>query len=244
MNNLPVEKLIILLKNEEWIERRNAAYELGKSGYLPAIPSLIAALKDENRYVRASTAAALAAFGSAATSALIEVFKDRDYHARGLAAYALGKIGEISAVPKLIETLKDKDRDVRMHAAGALHKIGDSITLPRKILSASCFTTQQRVDILEALRRARYAKGFINMKYSFPDTITLCESILVEEGSKSNVNVQEVLQWLKVGRYLLRPSQFDELSESSQLLRAVERTTPETQPETLLRASGEVRIEN
>jgi HEAT repeat protein len=56
----------------------------------------------------------------------IAALKDNDWWVRRDAAEALGEIGDARTVEPLIAVLKDKDRDVRWHAASALGEIGDA----------------------------------------------------------------------------------------------------------------------
>ncbi len=51
---------------------------------------------------------------------LIKELQDEDSGVRVNAAWALGEIGAVDAVPALIQALQDKGRGVRASAAGAL----------------------------------------------------------------------------------------------------------------------------
>lgn len=59
-------------------------------------------------------------------SSLIESLRSPVADMREHAAAALGKMGDVRAVPALIEVLGDRDRSVREHAAEALGKLGDN----------------------------------------------------------------------------------------------------------------------
>ncbi len=100
-----VPTLIHKLKDRDKEVRFNAAYAVGKIGPAAkeAVPALIAALKDEYRWVAAS---ALGKIGPAAVPALIAALKDEDGSVRVSAAFALGWIGP-AAFPSLIAALKD-----------------------------------------------------------------------------------------------------------------------------------------
>jgi HEAT repeat protein len=56
---------------------------------------------------------------------LIKALEDENEDVRRIAAFALGRIGDIRAVEPLIKVLEDEDRDVRWDAAIALGRIGD-----------------------------------------------------------------------------------------------------------------------
>ncbi len=93
------------------------------------VPALIAALNDENSYVRWNAAVALGHLGPdarEAVPALIAALKDTDQSVQYDAAIALGWIGPDAreAVPALIVALKDKNESVRFLAAKALGRIG------------------------------------------------------------------------------------------------------------------------
>src|SRR5690349_2963201 len=110
----------------------------------------------------------------------IEALKNEDAGVRWFAAEALGTLGDPAAVLPLIRALKDKNRDVRSNAAAALGKLGDSRSLPRAVLSYAAFSTPERIAILERLRHAKYRRNGELLLYSFPDTRTLCQTVLGE----------------------------------------------------------------
>ena len=55
---------------------------------------------------------------------------DVAWHVRGNAAFALGKIGDPTAVPALIGRLSDENMSVRIAAVFALGEIGDPAAVP------------------------------------------------------------------------------------------------------------------
>jgi hypothetical protein len=167
----------------------------------------------------------------------IEALKDKNWDVRQSAADALGNIGDASAVPALIEALKDENKGVRGNAAGALGKIGDSVTLPRKILAASKLSAQERLKVLAALRRIRYKDGGTTLRYTFPETRMLCQMVLDEDDAEARTGAQEVLEWLKEGIILVRPSQAHTANASQELVRAAQDETADSRPETLMRGA-------
>ena len=95
----------------------------------PAVPALVAALKDEQGEVRAHAAYALRSMGpkaKAAVPALISALQDPVWEVRDDAAGALERIGTNAkdAVPGLIGALSDANDHVAAHAASALRAVG------------------------------------------------------------------------------------------------------------------------
>lgn len=120
------------------------------------IESLVATLKDNNRFVRWDAAKALdecgwnakndqekvlyyvaakqwdkcVEIGSAAVEILIVRLKDSDKWVRVSAAKTLGQIGDGRSVEPLLAALKDDDKDVRYTASQALIKMGSRAVKP------------------------------------------------------------------------------------------------------------------
>ena len=131
---LPVDKLIPMLGSSEREARREAAYQLERSGpgAKAALPALLKAINDEDRQVSTSALAAIAALGPAAQEGipvLIEAMDSRKARGRDRrqvvlrSAFALSKIGPAS-VPPLIEAVKQDDMGLRIGGARALGGLG------------------------------------------------------------------------------------------------------------------------
>jgi HEAT repeat protein len=140
---------IDLLKDSDWVVRREAAITLGEMGDERCVDPLCNALRDGDWQVREVAIDALGQIGSPAVDKLIKLL--RDWDVRKYAIIALGKIrdervldplmlqlrndefkddatnalvdlGE-PALPHLINALKDKDENVRKQAVLALGRI-------------------------------------------------------------------------------------------------------------------------
>lgn len=203
----------------------------------PETATYIAQLKSSDYYVRRDAARTLGKIGdAAAVPALIRALKQPLSAIRFEAAFALGEIGDASAASGLIEVLQDRDEMVRRVAASALSKIGDAKTLPRKVVCNTRLSAQEKINLLEALRRVEHRDSFHTLSFSFPETRTLCQHILQEEGAGAQQGAQEILNILD-GNLLLRASQRDTITDGQELLRAAPNTPSETPSEALLRAS-------
>ncbi len=123
-----VDPLIGALQDEDEIVREAAAWALGSIGDEQAVEPLIAALQDEDErtFVRVAAGETLGLIGDEqAVAALIAVLQDEEPPVQRVAAYALGRIEDTSAVPDLIALLNDTSREphVRSEVADALGKI-------------------------------------------------------------------------------------------------------------------------
>ncbi|WP_119071418.1 HEAT repeat domain-containing protein [Aggregatilinea lenta] len=117
-----VEPLIAMLNENSYA----AAQALEEIGDPRTIELLLMVIKDDNGNARKRADSTLIKIGVRAVEPLIVALKDQDASVRGIAAQALGKIGDSRAVEPLIVALKDQDPSVRRIAAQALGKIGDS----------------------------------------------------------------------------------------------------------------------
>ncbi len=92
----------------------------------PAVPALLAALRDRDETLRIVTAETLGEIGKPALPHLLAALRDKDPRVRDGAAAGLGQMGPEAkgAVGLLIEALKDSDPGVSDAAIRALGKIG------------------------------------------------------------------------------------------------------------------------
>ncbi len=143
---------IDLLKDSDWVVRREAVVTLGEMADERCVAPLAKALRDGDWQVREAAVEALASVGSPAVEVLIKLL--RDWEVRKAAIQALGKIKDervldplVSqlridefredattaltevgkpAVSRLVVALKDKDEFVRKQAVIILGRIGDA----------------------------------------------------------------------------------------------------------------------
>jgi len=132
------EAIIVLipkLEDEDNFVRLKSADALGKIGDSQAIAPLITALSKEKEIeVSYAIVRALGQFkgNSQVVETLLPLLKNPAYDSnlRCEVALALGKLGDIQAVPLLIQTLRDKDYNVRYWCIEALGQLGDKRALP------------------------------------------------------------------------------------------------------------------
>jgi HEAT repeat protein/CHAT domain-containing protein/TolB-like protein len=111
--------------------RQNAAWALGNSGEMSAVPDLIELLKDPVSAVRDSAATSLGRLGDKrAVPALLELLKDTDVWVCGSAAASLRTLGGRPSGPPLYEALKDPDVKARRKAARVLAELAEPSAVP------------------------------------------------------------------------------------------------------------------
>ncbi|MBI3812032.1 MAG: HEAT repeat domain-containing protein [Nitrospirae bacterium] len=99
-----VDDLLKKLQSKLTMDRREAAYELGKTKDPRAVSPLIAALKDEEPMVRLDVSGALSDIGKPVVDPLIQAMKlDNDSIFLWNAIWVLEEVGD----PKAIELLKE-----------------------------------------------------------------------------------------------------------------------------------------
>jgi HEAT repeat protein len=147
-----IEIQIDLLKDSDWVVRREAAITLGEMGDERCVEPLGRALRDGDWQVREVAIEGLGLIGSPAVELLIKLLRDWDVRKYAIAALgkirdervldplmlqlrndefkddalnALVELGE-PALSRLVTALKDKDENVRKQAVLALGRIKDA----------------------------------------------------------------------------------------------------------------------
>ncbi len=120
-----VPHLIELLRQADPGTRYLAARALGQIGdeAEAALPTLLAALRDNDMFLRAGITGALIKIGYPAVPGLTSALFDPNNAVRRAACKALGKIGSERAVPALKYSLRDHNAGVRKFAREALERI-------------------------------------------------------------------------------------------------------------------------
>jgi HEAT repeat protein len=116
-----VETLIKLLR--DWDVRKYAILALGKIRDERVLDPLMHQLRNDE--FKDDAINALVELGEPAVPRLIAALKDKDENVRKSAVLALGRIKNSAAIDPLIEMLGDKDWFIRLTAAAALESIGD-----------------------------------------------------------------------------------------------------------------------
>jgi len=122
-----VEPLIEAVRDPDKNVRWRAVYVLGhysESGNQIAEDAIIKALEDEDWNVRRMAVLELRHGDDKVFTALMKRLKDKSKFVRRYAAYSLGRLGALKAVPDLVELLNDPELEVRDQARWALKKLG------------------------------------------------------------------------------------------------------------------------
>ena len=146
------------VSREDLDDLQDVLWRIGK----PAIDPLIQAVRGEKVFLgrRLHHLEHLKLFrkmGEPAVEPLIQLLKDEDSTLQGLAADALGRIGDVRAVEPLIQLLKDEDSTVQGLAADALGRIGDA-----RAIEPLARALHDETNNSHARHRAAYALGNIN----------------------------------------------------------------------------------
>ena len=122
-----VARLTELVRESDPGTRYLAAKALGQIGdeAEAAVPALLAALRDNDMFLRAGITGALIKIGYPSVPGLTSALFDQNNAVRRAACKALGRIGSERAVPALIYSLNDGNAGVRKFAREALERINN-----------------------------------------------------------------------------------------------------------------------
>jgi HEAT repeat protein len=152
-----VDAVVKQLRN--WEIRKCAIRALGKMKDERVLEPLIAQLRSDEFSQDATEA--LVELGKPAVPKLVAALKDKDEGIRKQAVIALGRLKDPDAIDPLIEMLKDKDWFVRLTAAAALEKIGDDRGREaiKPLLQDSDMVVRMRVERILAAWKKRTANA-------------------------------------------------------------------------------------
>lgn len=120
-----VPRLAELVRQADPGTRYLAAKALGQIGdeAEAALPALLAALRDDDMFLRAAITGAMIRIGPPAVPGLTRALFDPSSAVKRAACKALGRIGSERAVPALKFSLRDGNKGVRRFAREALERI-------------------------------------------------------------------------------------------------------------------------
>jgi HEAT repeat protein len=142
---------IDLLKDPDWVVRREAAITLGEMGDERCVEPLSKALYDGDWQVREVVVDALGQIGSPAVEVLIKLL--RDWDVRKYAINALGKIRDERVLEPLMVQLRNEE--FREDATNALVELGEP-TLPRLVEALKDKDEAVRKQAVVALGRIKH----------------------------------------------------------------------------------------
>lgn len=187
------------LRSRRAWRRASAAYRLGDMGCEEVAPSLLAALDDPNRTVRAAAARslgrlgivdaakplvealvsrrvpngvageALLELGPAAVPELRAIAEHPSQQLRATAIALLGLVGDSADSPLAVRCLADPSAEVRAAAARTLARIGGSAAEP-----ALCSTLEDRIPFVRA--EAAVALGVIGTRAPLPRLLEMART--------------------------------------------------------------------
>ena len=148
-----VEMLITMVRDRDVTVRNYSVQALGMLGREEAIPALIDALKDEDNHVFHSAAESLGRIGKPAVPHLLALLDEGSDDARCIAAWKLGELRYVDAVPKLIQVIQeDSNTELLALCVWALGEIGFG---PKEVLEILNWAKEQPVP--EISKRANMA---------------------------------------------------------------------------------------
>jgi HEAT repeat protein len=168
------DALVSALKSRDAGHRLNAARALGSLRSERVVSPLLAALDDYDREVQEAAAAALAGFGTAAVSGLVEMLSSERTSLRALAASALQKIGDPGSAGALVDATAagrrapGDDSDSRAAAETAAKALlgvlsESAAAIPPDVLQRIVAMNAQQVagwnDVQDLARRELHRRG-------------------------------------------------------------------------------------
>ncbi len=156
--------------------------QLGQTNSPLTAEEMIGALNDPRFYVRFEAVVSIARMdvNPQLTNALIDILQGTELSLSSISAWALGRIGDETAIPALRDGLNSNHRSIRTHCARALGMIGDHQSIP---LLHERLKTEERVGL-----RIAYASALANL--SATSTIpTLLDIVQETENDKARMDL-------------------------------------------------------
>ena len=166
-----LEQLRRNLRHRDWIIRKQAALELGKTGFYQAVKPLLEALEDESSYVRKQAALSLGDFDdSRIFEPLVNKLReDESPQVRVAVVTSIAKSGDIRAVGILAEAFADNDIKVRREAYRAFRRKGSLLMEPLVRLLESD-NPIARLNAVRLLAESKDARAFDPIVTKLKDT--------------------------------------------------------------------------
>ena len=127
-DRVPVDLLLVLLRDRSRWVRFTAAYSLGQLGDRVPIEPLLEMLRDEDSNVQEAAVETLGQLGNQApVELLVEMLRDSHSSVRQAAVRALGRLGNRAPLAILLAILHDDDQGVRFETVRALGLLSDRV---------------------------------------------------------------------------------------------------------------------
>ncbi len=225
------------LSDENWKLRADAASALSKLKSPDAVGSLIKALADKTGTVQKKAAEALGEIGDAsACDALCKMICHSKQSVRNYSVFALFKIGapSIGALGRELDRATPTQKvflvTIIVQLCNFENNSAESVAL--ELFSQPNLTPRQRKMGLDAIRES--LKHWIHFIFPPKDVTQICLEFSKGDYSDTvKLNANSLIDYLTLGR----GSEPSHQQEAANLLRPAA-FSPETQPETLLRASN------
>ena len=149
-----IEIQIDLLKDPDWVVRREAAITLGEMGDERCVEPLCSALRDGDWQVREVAIDGLGQIGSPAVELLIKLLRDWDVRKYSIAA--LGKIRDERVLDPLVLQLKNDE--FKEDATNALVELGER-SVPRLVNALKDRDEMVQKQAIIALGRIKHAEA-------------------------------------------------------------------------------------
>jgi HEAT repeat protein len=151
-----VPALLEALRDEDNVVRFDARDALAKALDVSAIPTLFKLLEEASD--KETVARLLIGLkGEVVVNHMIALLKSEDVDLRAVAVYALGDLGDRTAVPALLQSLKDEEERVRRLSAHSLRELKDPVAVPDLI--AVLHDENEFDDVIDAAAWALNAIG-------------------------------------------------------------------------------------